>query len=225
VALHLDSSERSLLRTSVKFRIALFAVVLPLAGVSLALAHPHHGGPVSAESSGLIAGLLHPLLGIDHILAMLAVGLLGVQLGGRARWLLPAGFLAAMIAGGGLAAAGISLPLVEMAIALSVVVLGAALAAGSSLLAKVWGSYPLVVATPVVALFALFHGHAHGTEMPAMAAIWLYAAGFVAGTTLLLAAGTLVGQGVHAWQLSPRLVRISGAAVAVAGLALVAMAL
>jgi urease accessory protein len=209
----------------VKFRIAPVALMLPLAWVSLALAHPHHGGTASAGPSGLVAGLLHPLLGVDHVLAMLAVGLLGVQLGGRARWLLPAGFLAAMMAGGGLAAAGISLPLVEIAIALSVVVLGAALAAGPNLLANVWGRYPLVVATPVVALFALFHGHAHGTEMPAMAAMWLYAAGFVTGTTLLLAAGTLVGQGVHARQLSPRLIRIGGAAVAMAGLALVAMAL
>jgi urease accessory protein len=209
----------------VKFRIASVAVILPLAWVSLALAHPHHGGPVSGGSSGLMTGLLHPLLGIDHVLAMFAVGLLGVQLGGRARWVLPAGFLAAMIAGGGLAAAGISLPLVEMAIALSVVVLGAAIAAGPSLLARIWGRFPLVVATTLVAFFALFHGHAHGTEMPAMAAMWLYAAGFTAGTTLLLAAGTLAGQAIASRKLSPRLIRIGGAAVAMAGLALVAMAL
>jgi urease accessory protein len=213
----------------VKFRNAIVSVILPLVGVSLALAHPHHGSLLTSGTAagpgGFVAGLLHPLLGIDHVLAMFAVGLLGAQLGGRARWLLPAAFLAAMIAGGLFAALGVELPLVEMAIALSVVVLGAALAAGPALLTKVFGQYPLFAAAPVVAIFALFHGHAHGTEMPAMGAMWLYAAGFLAGTTLLLTAGSLVGHGIVSLKLSPRLIRIGGAAVAMAGLALVAMAL
>ncbi|MDR7147823.1 urease accessory protein [Rhizobium sp. BE258] len=147
-----------------------------------AVASAHTGiGP----TSGFVHGFAHPISGIDHTLAMVLVGLLAYQLGGRAIFLVPAAFVGIMMVGGVLGVAGVDLPMVEIGIALSVVVLGAAVA----LRIKT----PTTVAMAVVGLFALFHGHAHGSEMPANATAFTYASGFVAATALLHGLGLVAG--------------------------------
>ena len=145
-----------------------------------AFAHVGAGQP-----SGFLPGLLHPFTGIDHILAMVLVGLFAVQLGGRAVWLVPSAFLVAMSLGGVLGFAGIGVPMVEVGIALSVVVLGAAVALAAKL--------PTAAALAMAAVFAMFHGHAHGAEMPADATSAGYALGFIAATFLLHTAGIGLG--------------------------------
>jgi urease accessory protein len=138
-----------------------------------ALAHPGH-----AEHLGFVAGLLHPLAGADHLVAMVMVGLWAGVLGSRARLALPGAFLSAMLAGFGLGAAGVALPGVEAGILASVVVLTA--------LAALAVPMPLAAASALVALVGLLHGHAHGTEG---AASFAYAAGFLGTTALLIGAG------------------------------------
>lgn len=148
---------------------------LPLAlFAGTALAHPGH------ESAGFFSGFGHPIGGADHLLAMLAVGLLAARQAGRSRWALPVSFVVAMLAGAGLGALGVTLPAVETGIAVSVLVLGLLIA----LVVKL----PLNAAVPMVAVFAVFHGHAHFTEM-GHGAVWLYAAGFAVATALLHAMG------------------------------------
>jgi urease accessory protein len=175
-------------------------------------AHTGHGAV-----SGLAAGFGHPFGGLDHMLAMIAVGILGVQLGGRALWALPAVFLAMMVAGGALGVMGIALPLVEPGIAGSVVALGAVIAAGWRL--------PVAAAAPVVGAFAVFHGYAHGAEMAAGTSATAYGAGFVLATGLLQLAG--VGLGVSLartgrW-VAAQGVRVIGAGIAFAGMVLAAV--
>jgi len=152
--------------------VFIFAVLTP----GVALAHTGHG-----DTSGLIHGFLHPLGGLDHILAMLAVGVLAGVLGGRALWLVPLSFVAMMVSGFALGIAGVSLPFVEMGIAVSSIVIGAAAAWGRPL--------PVAGAMALVGIFAIFHGHAHGAEMPATADGLAYAGGFVAASLLLHLAG------------------------------------
>ncbi len=139
----------------------------------------------AGEVSGLTYGLMHPIGGLDHVLAMVAVGVLAYLLGGAALWGLPLGFLAAMAAGGALALAGFALPFVEAGIGLSVVVIGAMVALGRST--------PGLLAAALTAVFAVFHGAAHGTEMPATASGLSYGIGFIAATALLHAGGMLAG--------------------------------
>lgn len=173
-----------------------------------AMAHPGHG------TSGLLDGLSHPIFGPDHVLAMVAVGLLAAQMGGRARWMLPVSFLTAMIAGGVLAMMGVALPYVEPAILASVVVLGVMIAAAFRM--------PMGAAAAIVALLAVSHGHAHGSEMPESASGLMYAVGFVIATACLHAAG--LGLGLLATRMSgPMWLRVAGAATAVAGVCLVVM--
>lgn len=186
--------------------LALSALIVP----SAALAHTGHG-----DSSGVVHGFMHPIGGIDHILAMVTVGLLAGQLGGRALWLVPASFVGAMVAGGLLGISGVTLPLVETAIAFSVVALGAAVALGLHM--------PAAAAMGLAAVFAVFHGYAHGAEMPVETNALGYAAGFVAATALLHLAG--IGLGTAIARLDVRLVRTAGAAVVVAGAFLLAGAL
>lgn len=160
------------------------AGVLTMALAAPALAHPGH-----LEGAGFVQGFLHPLGGIDHLLAMVAVGLWAAQLGGRALWLLPAAFVATLAGGAVLGLSGVALPLVEAGIAASVVILG--------LLVLLRKRVPVVAATILVAVFALFHGHAHGAEMPEASLPVLYGLGFVAATLLLHGVGMaimLVGQ-------------------------------
>lgn len=145
-----------------------------------ALAHPGAGAHVDA-----LHGLLHPLTGLDHILAMLAVGIFAAQLGGRSLWAVPGAFVLAMVAGAALGFVGMPLPLVEPVIAGSVVVLGCVVAMGARV--------PLAPAMALVASFAVFHGHAHGAEGAATAAFPGHAAGFVLATGALHLAGILLG--------------------------------
>ncbi len=163
---------------------------LRIAAASLALAptvafaHPGHDG------ASLASGFLHPLGGVDHIIAMVAVGLLAARLGGRAVWLVPASFVATMAVAGLAGMMGAGLPYVETGIALSVVVLAAVAVIGTAM--------PVAVAMGLVAFFAVFHGYAHGAEMPETMSGLAYGAGFVSATVLLhgvgVALGLIIGQ-------------------------------
>ena len=179
----------------------------------LATAAEAHTG-LGTASGGGVYGFLPPFSGLDHLLAMAGVGLLGFFLGGRAIWLVPAAFLVMMLAGAGLAVAGFGLPFVETGIALSVVVIGGALAFGRSL--------PLALAVPLAGGFAVFHGFAHGAEMPATATGFSYGLGFLAATALLHAAGLALGFGLDraVTANSKRLARIGGALLSLSGLAI-----
>lgn len=160
--------------------------LLPLLFIALptaALAHTGHG-----DTSGFLHGFMHPVGGIDHILAMVAVGVFAFVLGGRALFLVPLAFVAMMAAGFVLGVSGVDLPFVELGIALSSVVIGAAAA---------WGKpMPVAAAMSLVGVFAIFHGHAHGAEMPVDASGLEYAAGFIVATALLHAAGIAAAMGV-----------------------------
>ncbi len=188
-----------------------------VAAVSLvptaALAHTGIG-----DVHGFVHGLVHPLGGLDHVLAMVTVGIFAWQLGGRALWLVPATFVLVMAAAGALGLYGIAVPFVEFGIAASVIVLGAVVALGVKA--------PLAAAMGVVGLFAVFHGHAHGTEMPVDAAGASYAAGFMLATALLhlggIALGVVIGR---VGDIRGRLVyRVAGVLVTLAGLAILAHA-
>lgn len=180
---------------------ALTTLGLVLASGS-ALAHPGH------ESASFFSGLGHPLGGADHLLAMLAVGLYAARQAGRQRWALPASFVLAMLAGAGLGALGIMLPAVEAGIAASVLVLGLLIAFAARL--------PVAAALPLVAAFALFHGHAHHAEM-GDGTLAAYAAGFALATAALHAAGYLIGRRLPQTLWTQRLQRAAGALIAGAG--------
>jgi urease accessory protein len=157
--------------------------------------------------TGFVSGLAHPLLGLDHLFAMIAVGLWAAQQGGRAFWAVPAAFVGAMVVGGGLAWSGIALPQVETAIALSVLVLG--------LLIATRRQWAVTAGMALAAGFALFHGYAHGLEMPLAASPALYGLGFVLATL------GLHGLGIAASLLGRRAVQLAGAGIAATGLALI----
>lgn len=170
-------------------------------------------GPAAAQqgpdAGGLLAGFVHPVLGFDHFLAMVAVGLLSVQIGGRAVWTVPAAFVAFLGVGGAVGLAGYPLPQVEGIVALSVFGLGLAIALALAL--------PPAAAMAVVGVFAVFHGHAHGAEIPGLADPVAYAAGFMLASALLHVAG--VGLGRIAAGPQPR--ALFGAACAGIGLHMV----
>ena len=177
-----------------------------LAGVSLicsssAFAHPGH------PAHDFTTGLAHPFTGIDHILAMLAIGLWAGQCGGRAIWAIPAAFVGAMLAGGMLGfASGISHPLVEGGIAASVLVLGLLVATARKL--------PLIVGVLLSVVFALCHGFAHGAELAAGSSALTYSAGFLLATATLHA----VGLSISIWKnesVMEKLVRSAGVVIAI----------
>jgi len=194
-------------------RRTLLAVALVLVP-SLALAHPGLPG----HTHDMANGFLHPLAGLDHILAMVAVGLLAAQLGGRALWLVPASFVAAMAAAGVAAMAGVGLPMTEVGIAASVVVLGGAVALRLAI--------PVAAATALVGFFAMFHGYAHGLETPETASGLLYGLGFVAATALLHGLG--IGLGFAFARLDGavgrNLARVAGSVAAMIGVIMLAAA-
>ncbi|AZC16026.1 MULTISPECIES: HupE/UreJ family protein [Pseudomonas] len=187
------------------FQRILGALALLLAP-TLALAHPGHG------DNGLVAGIGHPLGGLDHLLAMVAVGLWAAQQQGVARWALPCTFVGTMLLGGLLGFTGLQLPALESGIAASVLALGLAVALAVR--------PPLALAMAATALFALFHGVAHGLELPEMSSPWAYAAGFVAATAALHAAGYALVRALP--RTAAPLVRMAGAASAAAGVWLLA---
>jgi urease accessory protein len=190
-------------------RLALPAAALLTLAATAAQAHPGIG-----IAGGFGHGFAHPLGGIDHVLAMVAVGLFAAQLGGRALWLVPASFVAMLIVGGALGMAGTGLPLVEIAIGVSVVVLGLCVAGGYRM--------PVAAAMAVAGVFALFHGHAHGAEMPGSLSGLEYAAGFVLGTALLHAVGIAIGLTADKFGqvLGARALRVAGSLIALAGVAI-----
>jgi urease accessory protein len=181
-----------------------------------AVAFAHTG---VGDASSFVHGLGHPISGLDHILAMLMVGVFAWQLGGRAVWLVPVTFVGVMAASGTLGIAGIEVPFVEIGIAFSVMVLGAIVAFDIKV--------PAATATGVVGLFAIFHGHAHGAEIPEDAGGIAYATGFMIATALLhlsgISAGFLMGKaGEH---YGSAVVRLAGGLATVAGVALLVGAL
>ena len=185
-----------------------FLVFAPAA----ALAHPGHDG-----AGGLAHGFIHPVTGIDHVLAMIAVGVLAAQYGGRALWLVPMSFLVAMGAAAAVGMAGIPVQSVEVGIALSVVVLG--------LMIAFQIRPPTLVAMVAVGFFALFHGYAHGSEMPNGQAGLSFAAGFLIATALLLSAGVGLGLLLQRRTLHRRLIQAGGGAIALVGIAVLASVL
>lgn len=163
---------------------------------------------VPGEANGFASGLNHPLHGLDHILAMVAVGLWAAQLGGRSLWLLPATFVSLMTVGGALGMLGVHVPMVEAGILISVLALGILIAAKARL--------PLILSMAMTGLFAIFHGHAHGTEIPMAASGLSYAVGFVLATAALHACG--IGLGLLAQKrLAVPALRYAGAGIALAG--------
>ena len=164
--------------------------------------------------AGFAQGFAHPLSGLDHIIAMVAVGFYAANLGGRNLWLVPLAFVATMIFGGVLGYSGVPLPLVEGGIGLSVVVMSVAVAAGVNL--------PTVAAMALVGLFALFHGHAHGSEGVELTSFLPYAVGFIIATTLLHLAGIGLGLGLDKFgvTVSRTLKRAVGVTGALAGVAI-----
>ncbi|MGX7707916.1 HupE/UreJ family protein [Methylobacterium sp. Gmos1] len=189
-------------------RHAGLAAALLLLSSQAAFAHPGHG-----DAAGLAHGFAHPLSGADHLLAMVAVGLLAAARGGRALWAVPLAFLGMMAVGGALGAAGIAVPFVEAGIGLSVVAFGLAAALGAGL--------PLAAAMALVGAFAVFHGYAHGAEMPETASGLTYGIGFLAASALLHLAG--IGLGLATGRVAQgRALPFAGAAVAVAGVAVLA---
>jgi len=192
--------------TSRRYRcVAMCALAAALACVpALAQAHEETG-----QAAGFLSGLAHPVSGLDHVLAMIAVGLWGAVLGPPAIWVLPVAFPLVMALGGLMGLLGIALPGVEIGIAVSAIVLG------TMVLAEL--RPPLWLAAAIVAFFAVFHGHAHGRELPAGTSALLYSLGFVAATGLLHAVGILLGL-AHRWAAGRQAVRVAGGGVALAGL-------
>jgi urease accessory protein len=170
----------------------------------VALAHPQQG-----EAKGFLTGFRHPISGLDHVLAMVAVGLWGAQLGAPAIWVLPVAFPMVMAFGGMLGLMGVPLPGTEYGIAASAILLGAAV------LFEV--RPPLAIAAVLIAFFAIFHGHAHGAELPPGESGLLYSIGFVIATGCLHGVGIGIGV-VHRWIWGKRILRFAGALVMLAGI-------
>ena len=172
-------------------------------GAGPAFAHEQVG-----VAGGFISGFTHPIFGADHLIAMVAVGLWGAQLGRPLVWILPITFPLVMAFGGLLGLLDVGLPFVEVAIALSAIVLGIMVA--FQIRPSVW------VAAAIVAVFAIFHGHAHGQELPEAANPLAYSVGFVLATGLLHLTGILIGL-VLAWPMGTRVVRACGVVISLLG--------
>jgi urease accessory protein len=176
----------------------------------LVFLHSYGGG-------GILSGFLHPLLGLDHLLAMLAVGVLSAQIGGRALWSVPATFVGTMAIGALLGIAGVTLPYVEYGITLSVLILGIAIFFGEKI--------PEWAALIAVAIFALFHGNAHGTEIPeitnTIGLLVAYILGFLVATAGLHVVGALLGILISRLNRGQLLMRLGGLAIALIGVFLI----
>ena len=192
-------------KISTALAIAAATLAVTAQGAS---AHPGH------DAAGFAHGFLHPLSGADHLLAMIAVGLFAGILGGRARWLVPASFMVMIAVGGAIGMAGYDVPFTEVMIAASVLVLGAAVAFE-------WQA-PVSVAMALAGGFAVFHGIAHGAEMPSTSSGLEFATGFVAATGLLHAAGLALGLVVQRLGVNRQALQVAGAATAAAGVGLLA---
>jgi urease accessory protein len=182
-------------------RTLVFLLLTVLAAPAMA----HTGEGVAG---GFASGFLHPIAGWDHVIAMVAVGLWGAFLGRPAVWLLPVVFPLVMAFGGALGVVGVPLPGVEVGIALSAIVLGAMVALAAR--------PPLWVAAVIVGAFAIFHGHAHGTELPSAANPIAYSLGFVMATGTLHATGIALSL-VTRWSQGSKVVRAGGGLIAAFG--------
>ncbi len=187
---------------------AVFALLacLPLL-LATPLAHAH--ADAANLAGGFASGFVHPIVGWDHVVAMVAVGLWGAFMGERAVWTLPVVFPAVMALGGVLGLLGVPVPLIEPGIAASALVIGAMIALGTK--------PPLWLAAVVVGAFAIFHGYAHGTELPEAANPVMYTVGFMVATGLLHLGGIVLGMAVR-WPAGVAAVRGTGAVIALAGL-------
>lgn len=183
--------------------------LLPLLCVQAVFSTTAYGHVEQGQAAGFLTGLAHPWSGLDHILAMVAVGLWGAQLGNPAIWVLPITFPLVMSFGAMLGLLGFGLPGIELGIALSAIVLGA------MVLAEV--RPPLAIAAILVGLFAVFHGHAHGTELPPGQSGLLYSMGFVIATGVLHGIGITIGL-IHRWPAGRITLRICGGAIALMGI-------
>ena len=170
---------------------------------SLASAHEVGG-------TGFLAGLMHPVLGFDHFLAMVSVGIWSAQIGSRAIWFVPATFVSFMIVGAVMGMNEVEIPMVEIGIALSVFLLGIAIA--TERFVTVW------IGVIFVSFFGIFHGHAHGLEMPLIANPWLYATGFVLGTAMIHILGVIIGVFATKTTKYATILRYIGAGIAGIGL-------
>lgn len=180
----------------ITFLIALF---IP----SLAYAH-------ETALGGFTAGLIHPVLGLDHLLAMISVGVISAQIGGRAIWGVPTTFVFVMALGGALAMQYFGLGAVEIGIAMSVVVLGLTIANGSRIIPPLTYGF--------VALFAIYHGYAHGMEIPNLESWWPYIVGFMSGTAGLHLTGVIIGYIAEKLPHGAKILRYTGAVTAGMGL-------
>jgi len=180
------------------------AVLLTWLWPDIAMAHVEPG-----QTGGFLDGVYHPISGLDHVLAMVAVGLWGAQLGRPAVWLLPIAFPMMMAFGGMLGLIGVPVPGVEIGIAVSGVVLG------GMVLGEI--KTPITASIILVAIFAIFHGHAHGTELSEGQNAMLYSLGFVISTGTLHAVGIGIGT-AHNWKTGRGLLRVAGAIVMMGGL-------
>jgi len=185
-------------------RRTLYSVLCVALSVGTAWAHTGVG-----PTAGIAYGIAHPFSGLDHVLAMLLVGLLAVQIGGRAIWALPLAFVAMMVVGGVLGMVGVAMPFVEVVIALSVLVLGGVLALG-------W-TPPVALAIAAAGIFAVFHGHSHGTEMRYGLSALGYGSGFVVATLVLQATGLLLGFGLRQIKVGALALRFAGGSAAAVG--------
>jgi urease accessory protein len=182
--------------------------VLAVAILALSAGHPALAHTVTGTAAGFGAGFLHPLSGLDHLLAMVSVGIWGAELGMPAIWLLPIAFPLIMAVGGTLGVIGVPLPGGELLIAISVVVLGMLVASARRV--------PIAAALAIVGVFAVAHGHAHGVELPGSADALAFTVGFVLATGLLHLAGIAIGV-LARWPSGIVAIRACGCAVAVAG--------
>ena len=183
-------------------------VVFLVSGVYLVLTPSAHAHVEGGQAVGFITGLQHPWSGLDHVLAMIAVGLWGAQLGNPAMWVLPVTFPMVMSLGAMMGLLGIPLPGIEVGIAVSAILLGA------MVLGEVRPK--LVIAAILVGVFAIFHGHAHGTELPPGQSGLLYSMGFVIATGILHGIGIIIGL-IHRWPAGKLALRGAGAFIAAMG--------
>jgi urease accessory protein len=181
---------------------------LLVAIAAMVLMQPTFAHEQVAAGGGLVRGFLHPVTGIDHLIAMVAVGIWGAQLGAPAIWVLPITFPIVMAIGGVLGVLRIPLPIPEVVIGLSALILGAAVATRLRL--------PFAAAAVVVAMFAIFHGHAHGAELPSSANPLAYGVGFVVATGLLHLCGIMIGT-LTRWPAGERLIQGLGGLIAALG--------
>ena len=189
-------------RAVIVFALLLLLFILP----TMVYAHDE----TTFERYGsFISGLTHPILGLDHLLAMLSVGIVSAQIGGKAIWQVPATFVGVMAVGGLLGVLDIGLTAIEFGIALSVLALGVAIFMEKGI--------PIAVVMVAVGLFAIFHGYAHGAEMPSLAQPIRYALGFLTGTAVIHVAGVLIGDIPSHYKVGPTILRGIGAVIAVFG--------